>query len=87
MKAIIIYYSYSGNTKKAADVLVEYLRQGYEVEISGLKALNESASFFHQAVRAFFHKKARISSVDFNLSSYDLIVWVVQFGHLLRRRQ
>ena len=73
MKAIIVYYSYSGNTKKVADILAEYLRTGYGVKILRLEALDEKTSFCQQALRALFHKKAKIASVDFDLSSYDLI--------------
>ncbi len=73
MRTIIIYYSYTGNTKKVADILTEYLRQRYEIKILRLEALDESASFFKQAARALFRKKAKISSVEFDLSSYDLI--------------
>ncbi|MFH1678219.1 MAG: flavodoxin [Candidatus Omnitrophota bacterium] len=73
MKTIIIYYSYSGNTKSVADILAENLNCKYEVEILRLDALDESSSFFHQAARAFFHKEAKISSAEFDLSGYDLI--------------
>ncbi len=73
MKAIIIYYSYSGNTQKAADILAGYLRQRYEVRVLRLEAQDESRSFFRQAARAFWHKRARVSPVDFDLSDYDLI--------------
>lgn len=73
MKILIIYYSYHGNTKKVAEILDECLRQTYEVRISRLEALDESTSFFRQTARAFFHKKAKLSFVDFDLSSYDLI--------------
>ena len=73
MRAIIIYYSYSGNTKKIADILAEYLRPRYEIKILRIDALDESSCFFLQAVRAFFHKKARISPIEPDLSNYDLI--------------
>jgi len=73
MRAIIVYYSYTGNTKKVADILAEYLKHEYEVKVSRLEAEEESNSFFLQAARALFHKKARISSVDFDLLNYDLI--------------
>ncbi len=73
MKSIIIYYSYSGNTKRVADILAEYLKPKYEVKISRLEPQDESTSFFAQARRAFFHKKAKIPLADFDLSDYDLI--------------
>lgn len=38
MKSVIIYYSSSGNTKKIAGFLAEFLNQRSEVELIGLKA-------------------------------------------------
>lgn len=73
MEAIIVYYSYSGNTKKVADILAEYLRQKYAVRILRLEPRDESDSFFIQAARALFRRKAIIPAVDFDLSDYDLI--------------
>lgn len=73
MRSIIIYYSHTGNTKKVAEILAEYLQKKYEVKMLRLEALDESAVFFGQAARAFFHKKANISSIELVLSGYDLI--------------
>jgi len=73
MKAIIIYYSYSGNTKKVAEALVGYLKEKSGVEIIRLEALDESNSFFAQCHRAFWHRRAQISKVKYDLSGYDLI--------------
>jgi len=73
MRAIIIYYSYSGNTKKTAQVLSEYLGQQYEVQMLDIQALDESDSFLTQARRALFRKRAKINPVEFDLTGYDLI--------------
>jgi flavodoxin len=73
MKAIIIYYSYSGNTKKVAEVLREYLKQKAQVDEAELKARDESAAFLGQCKRAFWHKRAVIEPVNTDLSDYDLI--------------
>lgn len=73
MRAIIIYYSYSGNTKKVADILADYLGRSYEVKMVRLVALDEAGSFFKQAARALFRKKAHISPAELNLSGYDLV--------------
>ena len=72
MKKSIIYYSYSGNTKKVAEILADYLKEKTQVEIIPLKA-EESSNFFRQAVRAFVHKKTKIGAVNFDLKNYDLI--------------
>lgn len=73
MRSIIIYYSYSGNTQKVAEILSGYLKQKGEVEFIELKGLDESAKFLSQAVRAFRRKRAKIQPVNFNLNNYDLI--------------
>ena len=73
MKSIIIYYSYSGNTRKVALVLAEYLREKTEVEIIDLKPQDESCSFLGQCRRAFFKQRAKIETANVDLSDYDLI--------------
>ena len=73
MKSIIIYYSYSGNTRKVALVLAEYLREKTEAEIIELKSQDESRSFLGQCRRALFKQRAKIETANGNLSHYDLI--------------
>lgn len=73
MKSLIVYYSYSGNTKKVAEALAEALRNKGEAEELELFALDEAKSFLGQCQRAFRHQKAQISEVKFDLSKYDLI--------------
>jgi NAD(P)H dehydrogenase (quinone) len=73
MKSIIIYYSYSGNTKKVADVLCAYLNQHGEVEVIELKAADESDRFIAQASRGFRHIRAQLQLTNFDLNKYDLI--------------
>jgi len=73
MKSLVVYYSYSGNTKKVAKVLVEILKAKGEADELELVALDESGSFLGQCSRAFRHIKANIQDVNFDLSKYDLI--------------
>lgn len=73
MKSIVIYYSYSGNTQKVAQILTELLAEKGEVEQIELRSLDEAKTFFGQAKRAFFRKRAVIQPVSFDLSDYDLI--------------
>jgi flavodoxin len=73
MKSAIIYYSYSGNTKRVAEVLGEYLRQKGEVDLLELVAPKESRSFFGQVRRAFAKAKTALGPVNFDLSGYNLI--------------
>jgi multimeric flavodoxin WrbA len=73
MRSAIVYYSYSGNTRKVAEVLAGVLKEKGQVEIVELKALDESKSFLGQCRRAFSRIRAKLAPVNFNLSAYDLI--------------
>lgn len=72
-KALIVYFSYTGNTKIVAEVLAEYLKQEYEVELFRLIDINQSYSFFQQSKSAFKHERAELKEINFDLASYDLI--------------
>ncbi len=73
MKSIIVYYSFSGNTRRAAEALADVLRKISEVDMLELKALDESKSFFGQALRALLRTKAKVETVNIDLSEYDFI--------------
>ena len=73
MKSAVVYYSYSGNTKKVAYVLSEYLRPKYDVDFIELKARDESKTFLGQCNRAFWHKRATIEETNIDLSEYNLV--------------
>ena len=73
MKTAIVYYSYSGNTRKVAEVLAQALKDKSSVELIDLKALDESKSFFSQCRRAVVHTKGKIAQVNLDLSGYDLV--------------
>jgi flavodoxin len=73
MKSVIVYYSYSGNTRKVAEVLAEHLRKKTEIDMVELKAPDESKSFFQQALRALIRTKAKTESVNIDMSKYSLI--------------
>ena len=73
MKSAVIYYSYSGNTKQVANLLVEHLNSQGEVNKIELTPLDESKSFLGQCRRAFSHARAKVEPVNFDLSGFDLI--------------
>lgn len=73
MKSIIIYYSYSGNTEKVAELLREYLGSKGEAVLIKIKAEDESDKFFTQAARAFRRKRTQIQPIDLDLASYDTL--------------
>lgn len=73
MKSIVVFYSYSGTTKKAAHILKECLLQKGSVELSELKTLDEPRNFFMQCYRAHTHVSAKIEDAQFDVHSYDLV--------------
>ena len=73
MKSIIIYYSYSGNTRSVAQVLAEHLKARYKVEIVELKPLDETDKFISQGRRAHKHVRAQLGQAITDLSEYDLL--------------
>ena len=73
MKSAVIYYSYSGNTRKVAEVLAEHLKSRGEVTVREIKALDESGNFFLQGRRAFKKMRARIEPLGLDLAAFDLV--------------
>ncbi|KPK96680.1 MAG: hypothetical protein AMJ95_12825 [Omnitrophica WOR_2 bacterium SM23_72] len=73
MKSAIVYYSFSGNTKKVAAILAEYLGSLGEVITIELKACDESGNFFAQCLRAICHRQAKIEPVPLDPRSFDLL--------------
>jgi flavodoxin len=73
MRSIVVYYSYSGNTKEVAKSLAGVLSAKGEADIIELQGLDESGSFFSQCKRAFRKVRGKIQEVRCDLSGYDLI--------------
>lgn len=83
MKVAIIYYSFTGNTRKIAERLKEKLATHFEVDIIPLEVVREEKRFLHQAKQAFLKQKVILKDTNFDLSSYSLIcmgspVWAFQ---------
>lgn len=74
MNIAIVYYSYSGNTHKAAQLMEEILKPRHTVKRVRIEAEGESRSFFIQALRGLAKRKIDISPVETNLAAYDLII-------------
>ncbi len=72
-QAVIVYYSYSGNTHKVAEVLSQHLESEYSVKMLRIQALDESDEFWRQGKRAFIRKRGKITGADFDLTKYDLV--------------
>ena len=73
MKSAIIFYSFSGNTKQVAELLVECFKERGEVTVIELNDLNEDGKFINQCKKAFRRKRTVIQNANFDLSAYDTI--------------
>lgn len=74
MNIAIVYYSYSGNTHKAARLMEDILKNGNAVKRIRIEAQGEARSFFMQALRGLAKRKIEISPLETNLAAYDLII-------------
>ncbi|MDD5730715.1 MAG: NAD(P)H-dependent oxidoreductase [Candidatus Omnitrophica bacterium] len=73
MNCTVVYYSYSGNTRKVAQILAEYLKQKGDTRLMELESLDEAKSFFGQCRRAFTHVRGQIETVNFDLTGSSII--------------
>lgn len=73
MKSLIVYYSFSSNTQKVAQVLKEVLSRKGETDLVGLKPEDESDNFFIQVVRALTKKRALLKEAPLDVAGYDLV--------------
>jgi multimeric flavodoxin WrbA len=77
MKVALIFYSYSGNTKKAVVYLKDKLiYNNIEVEMIEIKLVNEERNFFKQCLAAFRKKTPCIcESLKYDLGAFDLAIF------------
>jgi len=84
MKALIVYYTETGNTKKLAHLIGEHLHhQGWAVDERWLQAPNEPKSFLVKCLKAFFRIRTKVESTFVVVSPYDLVcfgtpVWALE---------
>lgn len=75
MKSVIVYYSYSGNTHRAAQALSEALREkGDEVRPVRIRPLKEDKNFLTQCVSSFFRKKPELYKTLLDLGDFDRVI-------------
>lgn len=75
MKTLITYYSFSGNTDRAAKIFADRLKTNGEVLLQRLKPADEITNFAAQCRAAFTKKRARLdAAVNFDASPFDLVI-------------
>ena len=75
MKTAVIYYSFSGNTRRAAYAIIDILRDRGEESIAvRIRPLKEERSFLGQCKEAFFAKKPELYRTLFDLKDFDRVI-------------
>jgi flavodoxin len=75
MKALITYYSFSGNTDKVANIFADVLRKKGEVAAQRLKPVEDIQKFILQCKAALMGERALLgSNIQFDTWQYDLIL-------------
>ena len=90
MRGVVIFYSFSGNTRKACLFLQEMSEAlGSSLDLIDLKLEKEIVPFFKQCLEAVLKKKPKLIEADYDLGIYDFIifaspVWAFTYAPALR---
>ena len=75
MKTIVIYYSYSGNTHRVVQLIVNVLKnKGEEAIPVRIRPLTEVTTFLGQCREAFLGKKPELYRTLLDLKDFDRII-------------
>lgn len=89
MKIALIFYSFSGNTKKACEFLKGNLSEKHEVELVELVLKEPEPVFSRQCRAARRRETPELTNKDYDVSKYDFVVfaspvWAFTFAPALR---
>lgn len=89
MKIAIVFYSFSGNTKKVCQFLKEQLSANNEVELVELMLKEPVTAFSRQCAAARKRETPELVNKDCDVSKYDFVVfaspvWAFTFAPALR---
>ena len=90
MRGAAVFYSFSGNTRKACLFLKEMVEaSGSSLDLIDLKLEKEVVPFFKQCLEAALKKKPKLLEADYDLGIYDFIifaspVWAFTYAPALR---
>lgn len=72
----IIYYSFSGNTRRSCLFLKERLiAQGHTVETIDVRPVDETTAFVRQCAQAAFKRLPRLLECNYNIGTYDMAIF------------
>jgi len=90
MKGAVVFYSFSGNTRRACASLKELVSAlGSSLYLIDLKLKKEVVSFVGQCFEAALKKKPELLEANYDLSEYDFVVlaspvWAFTYAPALR---
>ncbi len=74
-KVAVVFYSFSGNTKRASLFLKKKLEEkGYLCDFVELRPKREVRSFLKQGFMAFLKRELSLEEIKTDLSEYDLVI-------------
>ncbi|MBL7155826.1 MAG: NAD(P)H-dependent oxidoreductase [Candidatus Omnitrophica bacterium] len=75
MKTAVVYYSFTGNTHRVAQIIVDILKnKGEDVVPVRIRPLKEETSFFMQCKDAFLAKKPELYKTLLDLKDFDKVI-------------
>ncbi|NQU94759.1 MAG: NAD(P)H-dependent oxidoreductase [Candidatus Omnitrophica bacterium] len=75
MKSAVVYYSYSGNTHRVAQLIIDLLKnKGEEATPIRIRPLKEETSFIMQCREAFLGKKPELYRTLLDLKDFDRVI-------------
>ena len=75
MKSAVVYYSFSGNTHRVAQDIIDILKQkGEEVTPVRIRPLKEETLFLKQCSEAFLAKKPELYNTLLDLRVFDRLI-------------
>ncbi|MFH1519849.1 MAG: NAD(P)H-dependent oxidoreductase [Candidatus Omnitrophota bacterium] len=90
MKGAVVFYSFTGNTRRACLFLKEAIGAlGNSLDLIDLKLEKETVLFLKQCLDAAFRKKPQLLEVNYDLGEYDFVifaspVWAFTYAPALR---
>lgn len=90
MRGAIVFYSFSGNTRRACLFLKDKAASlGSSLDLIDLKLEKEVTSFFAQCLEAALNKKPALIEANYDLEKYDFLifaspVWAFTYAPALR---
>jgi flavodoxin len=90
MKIVLVYYSFSGNTRRVCEFLRDELcARGHDVSLTELRLKEEEKRFFSQGAAATSRATPELAVTDFSVERFDAVVlaspvWAFTFAPALR---